>query len=159
MRDRREGSSAADFVADVTDVTDVTDVSPMEEGRREMGVAIKVRESAVETAVESQTFVSRCGLNKLLLRLKIGSKASPFRRKSNKMIHCSNPLLSMEEIAVNGCILIWKGGSISTDNLLVITRDLLPKCFAPTSIFAKMGCSRCQLSTDEEPLQTHFHKG
>ena len=36
-----------------------------------------------------------------LLRLKIRSKASPFRGKSNKMIHCSNPLLSMEEVAVN----------------------------------------------------------
>ncbi|MBE9164973.1 hypothetical protein [Tychonema sp. LEGE 06208] len=28
-----EGSSAADFVADVTDLTDVTDVSPSEEGK------------------------------------------------------------------------------------------------------------------------------
>ncbi|MEG3848574.1 hypothetical protein QT971_14640 [Microcoleus sp. herbarium19] len=33
-RKKEEGSSAADFLADVTDVTDVTDVSPMEEGRR-----------------------------------------------------------------------------------------------------------------------------
>jgi hypothetical protein len=30
----------------------------------------------------------------LLSPLKIGSEASPFRGKSNKMIHCSNPLLS-----------------------------------------------------------------
>ncbi len=29
-----------------------------------------------------------------------------------------------------------QGRSISTDNLLVRTRDLLPKCFAPTNIFA-----------------------
>ena len=41
--------------------------------------------------------------------------------------------------------LILEGRSISADNLLVRVRDLLPKCFAPTSIFAKMRCTRGRL--------------
>jgi hypothetical protein len=30
---------------------------------------------------------------------------------------------------------------LTADNLLVISKDLLPECFAPTDIFAKLGCS------------------
>ncbi len=40
-----------------------------------------------------------------------------------------------------GCISILQGRSISADNLLAIARDLMPKCFAPTNIFAKMRCT------------------
>ena len=40
-----------------------------------------------------------------------------------------------------GYISIVQGRSISADNLFVRIRDLLPKCFAPTNIFAKMRCT------------------
>ncbi len=60
----------------------------------------------------------------------------------------------MSEIQTIGCISIWKGRSISADNLLVRVRDLLPKCFAPTNIFAKMRCThRNSLRLETTPIQ------
>ena len=44
-----------------------------------------------------------------------------------------------------GCISILQGRSIPAGNLLVISKDLLPECFAPTNIFAKMRCTRSAL--------------
>jgi len=53
--------------------------------------------------IQTVAFVAICILHLIswIYPLKIGSKASRFRGKSNKIIHCSNPLLSMEEVAVN----------------------------------------------------------
>jgi putative transposase len=50
--------------------------------------------------------------------------------------------IGKSDIGRIGCISILQGRSMTADNLLVITRDLLRSCFAPTNIFAKMRCAR-----------------
>ena len=66
-------------------------------------------------AVSTLTNRGECAFSSEFSRLKIGSEASPFRGKSNKMIHCSNPLLSTEEVAVN-CQLSTVNCQLSTVN-------------------------------------------
>ncbi|MEG3888215.1 hypothetical protein QT971_28915, partial [Microcoleus sp. herbarium19] len=55
-------------------------------------------------------------------------------------IYHSDPTGNNSKSKMGGCISILQGRSISVDNLLVRIKDLLPKCFAPTNIFAKMRC-------------------
>lgn len=40
-----------------------------------------------------------------------------------------------------GCIALLKGRSIPAGNLLIRSKDLLPKCFATNNIFAKLRCT------------------
>ncbi len=47
---------------------------------------------------------------------------------------------------------------MTADNLLVISRDLLRSCFAPTDIFTKMGCSRKQRLEVAEIRRLHVRR-
>jgi hypothetical protein len=69
-----------------------------------------------------------------------------FMQGCKKSGFCLNILVNksgfIREPGFLGASQFCRGSRMATDNLLVITRDLLPSGFAPTNIFAKLRCTQ-----------------